>query len=127
MIHPSSHYKRMWFLSHKKHQLMTYLWSKLCGFIHYNVKYGVIIVAYITLKWQLRNGTYYICMRGKCKHQTTYNECKCKALDTHVVSANVQAPNNKYNECKCHKLLTNKLGFLYLVVWAWGTGAVWVL
>jgi hypothetical protein len=36
-------------LSHKKSQLMTLVWSKLCGFIHYNVQYYVaFIMAYNT-------------------------------------------------------------------------------
>jgi hypothetical protein len=30
--------------SHKKPQLMTLVWGKLCGFIDYNVQYVVFIV-----------------------------------------------------------------------------------
>jgi hypothetical protein len=29
------YYKRMWFFSHKKPWIMTHVWGKLCGFIHY--------------------------------------------------------------------------------------------
>jgi len=46
------HNKRNWFLPHKKSQLMTCVWIKLCGFIHYNVQYVVFIVAYSTQKLQ---------------------------------------------------------------------------
>jgi hypothetical protein len=49
-------YKRMWLFSHKKPLVVcgdTSEWSKLCGFIHYNVQYVMFIVAYITIKWQV--------------------------------------------------------------------------
>jgi hypothetical protein len=47
------HYKTMWFFSHKKSQFMTQVWSKLCGFIHYNIQKMVFIMAYITLNSNL--------------------------------------------------------------------------
>jgi hypothetical protein len=37
----STGYKRMWFFSHKKLQLLTHVWCKFCGFIHYYVQYVV--------------------------------------------------------------------------------------
>jgi hypothetical protein len=45
----STHYKRMWSFSHKIRQLMTHVWSKLCGFVHYkcticDVKCGIYYV-----------------------------------------------------------------------------------
>jgi hypothetical protein len=44
--------KRQWLLSPKKSRLMTLVWGKLCGFIHYNVRYAAFIVAYSTQKLQ---------------------------------------------------------------------------
>lgn len=44
----------IWFFSHKRPFLVTYVWHKLCVSIHYNVQYYVVfIITYVTLKWQL--------------------------------------------------------------------------
>ncbi len=31
------------YFSHKKPWLMTYVWGKLCGFIHYNMQCGCLL------------------------------------------------------------------------------------
>jgi hypothetical protein len=44
--------KRMWFFLDKKTMVDdTHVWGKQCDFIHYNVQYVMVIVAYVALKW----------------------------------------------------------------------------
>jgi hypothetical protein len=54
-----SHNKRKE-LSHKKPQLITLMWSKLCGFIHHNVQHVVLFshTVHNNSNLTLSNGTY---------------------------------------------------------------------
>jgi hypothetical protein len=47
-----SHYKKIWFFTHKKLDKIGTCLDKLGGFIHYNAQYVMFIVTYIILKWE---------------------------------------------------------------------------
>ncbi len=76
-----------------------HLWSKLCGFIHYNVQYVVFIVACIALKLEFDIGCATDKGHKKVKWQQEENEQQITPFHV-IIVAFVKKKHNNNNKKK---------------------------